>query len=142
MGDSIPEVRFTVIELLSHVAETVTAVGADVAAPPNHGAQAIIDISVVGGDADETADYHFQGRNLATDPLEDAGLDDDGEEIVAPGVRATQPGGVQVFTQRLRAFRFYRVTRTLDGTTPEFTHGVHVVITDSTRPPDVAQDPA
>lgn len=141
MGDAIPEVRHTVIQLLAHVQETVTATTADIEAPPNHGAQATVDISAVGGDADETVDYHFQGRNLATDALEDAGLDDDGEEIVAPGVRATQPNSPQIFTQRLRPFRFYRVTRTLAGTTPDVTHGIHLTVVDSTRPPATAQDP-
>lgn len=134
-------VRNTVLVLLNGQI-TTTTVGSIIPAPPNHGGQLSVDISAVGGDANETYQVNVQGRNFA-DPFEDALVDDLGDDIAAPGLApATQPTGAQVFTGRVRAFRDYQITATLAGTTPDVTLSATLSLVDSTRPPALAQDPS
>lgn len=143
MAKGLHIVRQTVLDLAVHAAETTTFVGAEVEAPPNHGGQVAVDISVVGGDADETYDFLVEGADkLAADGgiYESVMVDDDGEDILAPGVRAGQPAGAQLGTIRVRPAKFYRQTVTTDGTTPEITSGTKLTLQDSTRPPATPQD--
>ena len=124
--------RLRVIELVAHAALTVDTTGTGVAAGAAgpHRAMAIVDVSAVGGDADETYAITIEGSNTSIS----AGFalaHASGEAATMP---FTQPNGAQVATIAVDPFKWYRYVLDVAGTTPSITFGVHLVIMPSKLP--------
>jgi hypothetical protein len=124
--------RLRVIQLKAHAALAVNTTGTGVAvgAAGPHRAMAIVDMSAVGGDADETYTITIEGSNTAID----SGFElahASGEAATLP---FTQPNGAQVAKVGLNPYRWYRYVLVVAGTTITCTFGVHVVLEPSKLP--------
>jgi hypothetical protein len=124
--------RLRVIQLRAPGVTAIDVVGTGVAAgaPGPHRAMAIVTVSAVGGDADETYDLTIQGSNTA--------IDSGFESAHAPGeptvMAFTQPNGAQVAKVGLKPFKWYRENMDVANTTPSITYGVNVVLEPSKLP--------
>lgn len=126
--------RLRVIELKAHAALTVDTTGAGVAvgAEGPHRAMAIVDVSAVGGDADETYAITIEGSNTSIS----AGFElahASGEPATLP---FTQPNAVAAtpVTIAVDPFRWYRYVLDVGGTTPSITFNVDLVLMPSKLP--------
>ncbi len=124
--------RLRVIQLVAHAALTVDTTGTGVAAGAEgpHRAMAIVDVSAVGGDADETYSITIEGSNTSIS----AGFvlaHAPGEPVNMP---FTQPNGAQIAKIGVLGYRWYRYVLDVAGTTPSITFGVHLVIQPSKLP--------
>lgn len=124
--------RLRVIQLKAHAALTVDTTGTGVAAGAAgpHRAMAIVDVSAVGGDADETYGITIEGSNTSISAgfaLAHAA----GEPASLP---FTQPNGVQVAKIGVDPFKWYRYVLDVAGTTPSITFGVHLALEPSKLP--------
>lgn len=126
--------RQGVITLVAHAALTVDTTGAGVAAvgAGPHRAMAIVDVSAVGGDANETYSITIEGSNTSIS----AGFvlaHASGEPTSLP---FTQPNAVAAapVTLGVNPFRWYRYVLDVGGTTPSITFGVQLVIQPSKLP--------
>lgn len=106
----------------AHGAETTSTTGAAVSggAIAPRDAVAIVDVSAVGADADETMGLVIEGRN-GTAAFASAHRSDEPASMAF-----TQPNGAQVARIGLKPFKDYRYVSTIAGTTPSFTYGVHI----------------
>ncbi len=126
--------RLGVITLVAHAALTADTTGTGVAAGAEgpHRAMAIVDVSGVGGDADETYSITIEGSNtsisagfvLAHAPGEPVNL-----PFTQPNAVAAAPATVGVL-----GYRWYRYVLDVAGTTPSITFGVQLVIMPSKLP--------
>ncbi len=124
--------RLRVIQLKAHAALTADTTGSGVAAGAEgpHRAMAVVDVSAVGGDADETFTITIEGSNTSISAgfaLAHAA----GEPTTMP---FTQPNGAQVATIAVDPFRWYRYVNDVAGTTPSITYGIHLVLMPSKLP--------
>ncbi len=124
--------RLRVIQLKAHAALTADTTGSGVAAGAEgpHRAMAVVDVSAVGGDADETFTITIEGSNTSISAgfvLAHAA----GEPVNMP---FTQPNGAQVAKVGVDPFRWYRYGLDVAGTTPSITFGVHLVLMPSKLP--------
>lgn len=124
--------RIRVIALKAHAALTANTTGAGVAAGAAgpHRAMAVVDVSAVGGDADETFTITIEGSNESISAgfaLAHAA----GEPTTMP---FTQPNGAQVATIAVDPFKWYRYVLVVAGTTPSITFGVHLSLMPSKLP--------
>lgn len=114
-----------VIQLRAHAVTAIDVTGTGVAAGESvHQAMAIVDVSAVGGDADETYTLTIEGSNTAID----SGFElahASGEPATLP---FTQPNGTQIAKIGLKPFKWYREIMDVANTTPSITYGVHVVL--------------
>ena len=132
MGGTLREGQ-KVIELHAHAAETtdqtgLTGVAVSVAGP--HRAMAVIDISAVGGDADETYAFKIEGSNTSNSTGFVSAHETDEPALQT----ATQPTGAQIATIALKPFKWYRHDLDVEGTTPSVTYGVKVSVQSSKQP--------
>ncbi len=124
--------QLRVIQLRAHAvtAINVTGTGVVAGAAGPHRAMAIIDVSAVGGDADETYTLTIEGSNTAIG----SGFElahASGEPATLP---FTQPNGIQIAKIGLNPYKWYREVMVVANTTPSVTYGVHVVLMPSTLP--------
>lgn len=114
------------VSLKAHAAETTSTTGAAVpigaATERPQRVLAVVDISAVGADADETMGLVIEGRNATTETFVD--VIEAGE--VAPA--ATQPTGAQRGLLALKPRNEYRYVSVLAGTTPSFTYGIVLLL--------------
>ena len=120
--------RLEVIELKAHAAETADTTGTGVAVSGEgpHRAMGIVNVSAVGGDADETYSITIEGSNTSIS----AGFvlaHASGEPTSLP---FTQPNAVAATPVKvgLNPFKWYRYVNDVGGTTPSITYDVEVVL--------------
>ncbi len=126
--------RIRVIALKAHAALTINTTGTGVAAgaPGPHRAMAVVDVSAVGGDANETFTITIEGSNTSITAgfaLAHAA----GEPATLP---FTQPNAVAAspVTIAVDPFKWYRFVLVVAGTTPSITFGVHLSVMPSKLP--------
>lgn len=120
-----------VIQLRAPAATAVDVIDTGVAAGESvHNAMAIVTVSAVGADADETFDLTIEGSNTAIDSGFESAHDIDEPTAMA----FTQPNGAQIAKISLKPFKWYRSNMDVDGTSPSITYGVNVVLNPAKLP--------
>ena len=119
------------IQLRAHAVTAIDVTGTGVAAGESiHQAMALVDVSAVGGDADETYTLTIEGSNTAIDSgfeLAHAA----GEPATMP---FTQPNGAQQAKIGLKPFKWYREVMDVANTTPSITYGVQLLMVPAKLP--------